>query len=461
MNTAQDPTPTRSLHRFRNKLGVWAGQSVHAAMRLLGRQSTALPGYVAERLGMDPLDQIMQERSYRHRILVTGTNGKTTTTLLMKNILRAAGYQVVNNSSGSNLYRGVLSSLLKDKQQGVMTVLLLEVDEASMTSVVQAVTPDTVIVLNLFRDQLDRYGEVDSTRKLLQQALSLVPEADIVLCADDPHVARLGLERDPQNVHYFGIDAPGIQALVHDHAADVPVSPVTGSALTYSQRFFGHLGHYAAKDKSFSRPLPGVSVKKVDSQRAQFDITMNKKHHKISSNLVGIYNAYNISAALFTSKILDIDTEKAILAIEKSTAGFGRQEIITYQDVAYQFFLIKNPTGFNQVIQSHLLALKGKSTPVVFIINDNFADGRDVSWLWDTACEDLPRDLKLIVSGTRAYDMALRLTDAGLHCQVEEDVTQALRTAGDLSEGQVSVLPTYTALLGIRKKLKLKLEHAS
>ncbi len=220
------------MKRLRNALGITAGKATGRSMKLLGRHSTALPGFVAERIGSQPLEHYMRKRSYAKTILVTGTNGKTTTTMLIASVFREAGYVVVNNGSGSNLTRGVLTALLDDRRQGDDSVLLLEVDEASMPAVCRATKPDIIVVSNIFRDQLDRYGEVDTTRKLLEQALVFAADAQLVLCADDPHVARLGLE-EGRAVSYFGLNASGIKALPHDHASDVPLSPATGAPLVY------------------------------------------------------------------------------------------------------------------------------------------------------------------------------------------------------------------------------------
>lgn len=447
--------------KVRGVASIGAGQLVHRGMRLLGRTSTALPGYVAERIDKDALYKILQNRVYKHKIIVTGTNGKTTTTLLMKNVLQSAGLQVVNNGSGSNLSRGILTTLLQDRRQGSDVVLLMEVDEASMPAVVRASQPTHIIVTNLFRDQLDRYGEVTTTQQMIASALAKAPSAQLILNADDPWVAMLGLGRAHSRVSYFGMGVDRDLALPHDYAADLPVSS-TGSGFEYSRRYFGHLGWYRAADKSFQRPRPDatiVSSRRTKGGRENIDILMFKKHHKLKSNLLGIYNQYNINAVLITSKILDIDLDTAIRAVETTKPGFGRQENIEHMGVMYDFRLIKNPTGFNQVIQEFCRD-QHDNRPLLFVINDNFADGRDVSWLWDVAIEDIRTDGVCIASGKRAYDMALRLQYAGIDCIVKEDIGDALDYAVEQSENnQIRVLPTYTALLAIRKKFALKLEH--
>lgn len=448
------------MKRLKNSLGIGAGKATARAMKIAGRKSTALPGYVAEKIGQTPLDQLLKKRRYAKTILVTGTNGKTTTTMLIAKLLQDGGYEVINNSSGSNLTRGVLTALLSDRRQGARAVLLLEVDEASMPAVCQASKPDIILVLNIFRDQLDRYGEVDSTRRLIEKALEFAPNAELILCADDPHVARLGVKRFKP--YYFGLDSTKVNALDNDHAVDVPLSPKTGAPIKYTRRYFGHVGIYDATDGSFTRPKPNLVTTDV-KQTANgqiIKIQINKEHSlTVCSQLYGLYNAYNIAAALAVADSLDLDLSSASKTIESSASAFGRQEEISIYGKNCKFMLIKNPTGFNQVIQAFFQ--KPVSSAVVIVINDNFADGRDVSWLWDAAVEDMKVAGKVVVSGTRAYDMALRLEYAGIDCEVEVDPMLALRKSCQSSSADVLVLPTYTALLEIRKKLKLQLEHTA
>ncbi len=443
---------------FRDDLAVLVGRIGGATHRLFtGRESTALPGYVAERLGNDPLHMLVSKRRYRAIICITGTNGKTTTTLLTRTALEQAGYVVVNNSSGSNLYRGILTTIMHDVRQGYETILLLEVDEASMPRVMQAVRPTHCVVLNLFRDQLDRYGEVDTTRQLLETAFQKYPSLELILNADDPHVANLGLH---QRAKYFGLDLKGLKALPHDHAADVPLSPITGSVIEYRQRYFGHVGIWQAIDGSVSRPQRSLRV--VESEHRpdgqKLTIKMGKIQHTLSTNLTGAYSLYNVAATTLLMQELGVSIENVQKAMLYSRTAFGRQEILHYQGAQLTFFLIKNPTGFNQVIQSHLQS--NARTPLLFIINDNFADGRDISWLWDAAIEDMHIRGRILVSGSRAYDMALRLEYAGFACEVEMDVAKALQRLAEISaEGAAYVMPTYTALLQCRKLMSLDLEH--
>lgn len=449
------------MKRLRNSLGISAGKVTGRAMKVLRRTSTALPGYVAERIGRDPLTYYLRNRSYAKTILVTGTNGKTTITMLIAGVMRAAGFEVVNNESGSNLTRGVLTALLADVRQGNKSILLLEVDEASMPAVCAATTPDIIVVSNIFRDQLDRYGEVDATRLLLEKAIKLAPDAELVLCADDPHVARLGVGSD-RKTWFFGLNVKGIQALTHDHASDVPLSPKTGAPLQYSRRYFGHVGKYRAVDGSFSRPAPDVEVENIIREESAQVVTIKIRGFGqpviVRSSLVGIYNIYNLVAALAVAAACGLDVEQAAGALRRKNTAFGRQESLHYHGRLCTFLLIKNPTGFNQIIQSFFQ--QPSKSPILVVINDNFADGKDVSWLWDAALEDLSTTGRIIVSGLRAYDMALRLQYAGKDCEVIEDPMRALQELTREGTEEIFILPTYTALLEMRKRLSLKLEHS-
>jgi len=448
--------------KWKSQLGVSIGRVANRGMRLIGRDSTALPGYLAERFERNSLGEFMRGRVYGSRILITGTNGKTTTTHALKTILEADGRPVVSNSSGSNLSRGVLTALMQDNRQGEDVTLLLEVDEASMPAVVAAAEPTHCVILNLFRDQLDRYGEVDTTQKLLVRAL-IGSGAELILNGDDPWVAMIPKLTGSKRTHYFGLNIDGLQALPHDFAADQPVAPLTQAHISYQRRYFGHLGIYAADDGSFKRPALAVDVRKFNKQKTgqqKLHYMLQKKQHSILTNLSGTYNAYNIAAVLLTSSLLGMNQKTVEAGIQSVKPAFGRQEILSIDGKVYQFYLIKNPSGFNQVIQQ-ACTNQTDTRPILFIINDNFADGRDVSWLWDTAVEDIQPGSHIIVSGLRAYDMALRLEYAGLPCQVVPDPIKALQTSQKLAQADlgVRVLPTYTGLLQLRKHLALKLEH--
>lgn len=435
--------------------------------RMLGRGGgSALPGLIAERLDPNSLHKLA--RRLPKVVVITGTNGKTTATRMLVETLRREGRQVITNQSGSNLTRGLLSALVS--QAGLAGKLpaetgVFEVDEATMPSACRDLRPELVVVMNLFRDQLDRYGELDSTAAMVGRGLANVkPGGYILLNADDPLVASLS-KYAPMGVEvlYFGVEDSSIRRLPHDFAADSTSCPNDGQALNYTQNYFGHIGRYSCPQGDFERPkttfqldLAGGVAKFVYSPGKSIPDTMGA----LKLPLPGLYNAYNALATLGAAVSLGISIKSACSALERTTAAFGRVEKVNYRGREVYLLLIKNPTGFNQVIQTFFLESdKGKPAPHVMIaVNDNFADGRDVSWLWDVGFEELRASQPVIASGLRATDLALRLKYAGIMAQVNSNLLAAVDELVEaVPEGKtVYILPTYTAMLELRRALKLE-----
>jgi lipid II isoglutaminyl synthase (glutamine-hydrolysing) len=286
-------------------------------------------------------------------------------------------------------------------------------------------------VLNLFRDQLDRYGELDSTALLIGRAIANL-DADIWLNADDPLVASLAEYVKAGRVHYFGVSDAPVRRLKHDWAADSDRCPKCGEALDYSVNYFSHIGHYSCPEGHFERPKPQIEIK--------------------TEAKGGLYNAYNQLAAVAAAGSLGVSAPEAGADLQQSV--FGRQETFEYKGRQLTLLLIKNPTGFNQVIQTFLTDKPG---PMMIAVNDNFADGRDVSWLWDVAFEETGEG-ELVASGIRAKDLALRLKYADRRSDVEEDLLEGVERLLDIvpTGGSAYILPTYTAMLQLRDKLKLQ-----
>ncbi len=416
---------------------------------------SALPGLVAENLDPKILKKLAR-RIPKGSIIITGTNGKTTTTKMAAEILRDHGLEPITNSGGSNLSRGIVSTLIeRAKFFGIRGKIgLFEVDEAAMPEVAAAVKPGVIIVLNLFRDQLDRYGELDRTASLIGGAIAAT-SAKVYLNADDPLVASLAkYARKPDKVRYFGINSTKSQKLKNDHTADSIHCPVDGKPLKYSTEFFAHVGHYSCPSRDFKRPSPQIAETGIKLQ------------------LPGLYNLYNALGALAVADALEFERAKSIQVLEKVAAAFGRVEKVSIDGKEIYLMLIKNPTGFNQIIQTFFTSpsLRGGTTKqsgrsprsarddikVLIAINDNFADGRDVSWLWDAALEEFTgKKLEVITSGTRAYDMALRLKYAEVKAEAEMDLDTAVeKFLRGVKKGETAyILPTYTSMLAIRKMI--------
>lgn len=420
---------------------------------------SALPGLVAERI--DPKILTGLTAGLRHgSILVTGTNGKTTTSRMIAEILEVSGYSMVHNRAGSNLSRGIISALLSKASLGGRVEAdfgLFEVDEATMPKVAALLNARIIVVTNLFRDQLDRYGELDKTAALIGSAIAAT-DAEVYLNADDPLVASLGrYMRDPAKLHYFGITATVPETTLFSQTADSQHCPLCGASLKYKQIYYAHLGDYICPRGDMARPPLDVALEElvVSSDRTiRFRARFGADRLDIKLPLPGLYNAYNALAALAVSHGLGLNPVKALKGLGQVKGIFGRVERVWAEGRELFLLLVKNPAGFNQMIQTFLLTADRPN--LLILINDGLADGRDVSWLWDVNFEALVGHVgQILVAGTRAQDMALRLKYAGLEGKVVE-VAGGLKELVKLTpEGERAyVLPTYTALLGLKHQLR-------
>ncbi len=432
------------------KLAAWLN-------RMTGSGGSAFPGLVAEKLQSNILKDLAKHNFSRGIVIITGTNGKTTTSKMVAQVLESADISFIHNRTGSNLSRGIISTLIAESDlRGRIKadLALLEVDEASLSGVMKSLKPTVLVVTNLFRDQLDRYGEVDSTAKLLRKTLQGFT-GQLCLNADDPMVVSLASDHKPI---YFGISNYDRKTLEHDTAIDVVKSPTSNQQLEYKKRYFGHLGIYQTANGDFVRPNPNIEVVKVgkeDQTGSLSTIKIAGDELKLKLKLPGLYNIYNALATLSVASCLKLNPVSVVTSLADVTAAFGRVEEVNFEGRRMLLLLIKNPTGFNQIISTFLA--QSNTEPILIIINDNFADGRDVSWLWDVAIEDMTGcEGPIFVSGLRAYDMALRLEYAGLtDITVEPDVGKAIKKLADKTKpGQRAlILPTYTAMLEARKIL--------
>lgn len=406
----------------------------------------------------------MTSRLQRGSIVVTGTNGKTTTTRIISNILRVAGLKPVHNRSGANLVGGITSALLNSatiigKPAG--DIGLFEVDEANLPVVVAETKPAVVVINNLFRDQLDRYGEIDYVASLWRRALRQLPAcACVVLNADDPLVASL---RDSVagRVLYFGIQDERYGMPTLEHAADSKSCVACGARYTYSVAFYGHMGKYVCPNCGAGRPVPDLAATEVwldGTEGAELSLTTSNGPLAVKLGLPGLYNVYNALAAAAASVALGLPLEYVRAGIGSFSAAFGRIERIRMDDRLVFLALVKNPIGFNQVLRTLLLDDVPKD--LLIIINDNIADGTDISWLWDVDFEVLQGRVKsVVVSGTRAEDMAVRLKYAQVDTslvEIEKSLDRALGAGLNKVQegGTLYVLPTYTAMLEIREVIQ-------
>ncbi|MDQ5834069.1 MAG: MurT ligase domain-containing protein [Actinomycetota bacterium] len=431
-------------------------RGVRAASRRLGRTGgTTAPGRLLLRLSPDALERMAGDLD-AGSALVSATNGKTTTAAMIAACLDADGRTVVGNRAGSNMAWGVATALL-DAGREPHQLGLFEVDEAWLPTVAEAVSPRLLLLSNLFRDQLDRYGELET---LADGWATLVEKLDgrakFVLNADDPLVADLG--RGRRDVTYFGLDddsqaLPGMQ-----HAADSKHCRNCGHAYAYEAVYLGHLGRYRCPNCGRERPRLQVAARAValDGMRgSRITLTTRAGELELALPLPGLYNVYNAIAAAATALELGVPLVTAGRALEGFGGAFGRVETIPIEGRQVSILLIKNPAGANEVLRT--LTLEEGRHDLWLALNDRIADGRDISWIWDADFEVLRGHVrKVSCTGTRAEEMALRLKYAGIDAEpaVERDLARSLDAAVRGADGgRLYALPTYTALLELRDLL--------
>ena len=442
-----------------------AARTVGAASRASGRGGgTTLPGRLLLRLDPSAIARLGAQLD-RGVTLVSATNGKTTTAGMLAALLEAEGRHPVHNRAGSNMSWGIATALLEQHgREG-----LFEVDEAWLPQIAAELDPRLVVLSNLFRDQLDRYGELE---RLADDWAEMVAARSgttgFVLNADDPLVADLGRDTDLQRrpgVTYFGIEDPS-QALPElQHAHDAKHCRRCGHPYSYERAFVGHLGHYECPNCHADRPAPdlaAVSIELDGMRGSRFVLRGEHGDREVTLPLPGLYNVYNALAALAAVQRLGVPLDRAIAGLAGVEAAFGRVETIEIAGVAVSILLIKNPAGANEVLRTLQLEAgrgngPGPDLDLWIALNDRIADGRDVSWIWDADFELLAGSARLIYcAGTRAPELAVRLKYAGIPRErlvVEESIERSLDAAVGAADGRLFALPTYTALLELRTLL--------
>lgn len=426
-----------------------------AVLRLLGKGGTALPGKLALRVCPDMLSRLSKDVK---TILITGTNGKTTTSRMTEKMIGDAGYSYFANRSGSNLARGIAAefaanaTIFGKPRRGYAVI---ECDEAAFRTVAGEVKPRVAVVTNVFRDQLDRYGEVTHTLENIRDGLRKAPEAVLCLNADCSLTASLA-EGAPNALRFFGMDVP---LEMSAEVSDAPRCIRCGASYEYSFRTFAHLGGFRCPDCGYARRKPQVSVARVQAflpEGSEADFIVDGEIYPAYVGLPAAYNLYNAAAALAAATALGVPAAEAARSLADVRSGFGRMESFMLNGVRVKVILVKNPAGCDRALD-YLSGLSGDYL-AVFCLNDNLADGTDVSWIWDAAFEKLFADgaqPRLMAAGTRAEDMRLRLKYAG----ADENRVRLIRSDGELiraaSESGVPVyiMPTYTAMLPLRHEL--------
>ncbi len=400
---------------------------VSLSRRLGSGHGSALPGLVVEKLSPHFLGRLLAKLP-EGVVLVSGTNGKTTTTKIVADLLRADGYRVFTNPSGSNFARGVISAALPVMRRGRLEadVAVLELDEAHATHFVAQIKPRYSLLLNVLRDQLDRFGEIDQTARLLSYVAEQTTDV-VVLNADDPRLSQLGQsDRLTARPVWFGASGEASRLYRTDEEL--------------------HAGQRVKRSKAAARDV--LTLDKLTGHLAQYLI--DGKRYATELRLFGIYNALNCGAALSLVRAVEqdrFDPQRAVETLAKIKPAFGRGEELSLARGTVRLILVKNPSGFQLSLDS------AEAQPTLIAINDQYADGRDVSWLWDVKIDSLRQD-EVSVTGIRAYDMALRLEyDQVALRSVEPDIIVATRSFLDRLEGDGQIFATYTAMLKIRQLL--------
>jgi UDP-N-acetylmuramyl tripeptide synthase len=438
---------------MRLALELALARSAGRLSRLAGRGGgTTLPGKILATIDPAALSTLAA-RLPQGSAVVSATNGKTTTASLVAAIL-APGVRLAHNRAGANLVSGVTSTLIEERDAELG---LFEVDEGAFPDVARRIRPRAVCLGNLFRDQLDRYGELERIAERWRAAVEELPaRATLVVNADDPQVGDLASTR-PEAVT-FGLDDPAQARPSLQHAADSKYCLRCGTPYVYAAAYVGHLGDYRCPACGHGRPPLEVAARSIELhglQAVSFDLVTPEDTRRVRIEFPGLYNVYNALAAAALARALGARPEQVGDGLARARPAFGRAERIDVDGRVLLILTIKNPAGANEVVRT--LVAAGAPKIAVIALNDAIADGRDVSWIWDADFEPLLERLeRLVVTGSRAAELALRCTYAGLpgdRLEIVPDLVDALDRGLELTPqgGELTVLPTYTAMLALRK----------
>lgn len=439
---------------LKSKLASNVGRFVRWGLTTFTRGGSSLPGKIATMIDPNILDSLAQNYDV---VVITGTNGKTLTTALTVHALQEKYPQVLTNPTGSNMQQGIVSTFLTAPKlkAGERGVAVLEVDEGSLKHVVKALKPELFVHTNVFRDQMDRYGEIYSIYELMADAAKAVPSATVLANADSPLFNSVSL---PNKQLFFGFNHQSDHDVEPHYNTDGILCPNCHNILKYHQLTYANLGKYYCGHCDFKRPELDYAinqVKELSLTHSSFEID----GFSFTIPVAGLYNIYNALAAYSVARYLGADAEQIENGFSKAERVFGRQEMIDINGKQVLLNLVKNPVGLNQVLE--LIGLDKNPFMLVSILNNHYADGTDVSWIWDGHYEqvvDYPVQ-DVVVGGMKADEMTLRLTVAGIP---EEKITQSssldeiINLIEHSSQDYVHILATYTAMLDLRTKLKDK-----
>lgn len=437
--------------KIKEIIAIIAGKFTLFLSKHILKGGSNFPGKIALKIDSDILKKVSENYKV---ILITGTNGKTTTTSMVNGVLQASGLDTITNATGANMLPGIISCFLKNYKfsNSKTRYAVLEVDEANVKFITEHITPEIICITNLFRDQLDRYGEVYTTLNKIMEGIYKVPESTLLLNGDESLLGRLDV---PNKKVYYGFNESINKNTKVDTNADAKFCKFCKSPYHYNFITYNHLGDFYCPNCGYKREELSYAVTKLIDVNADYSkVAIND--HEFTITQSGLYNIYNALCAYSIAKMSGISEETIRKSFEKQASSFGRQEEININGKKVTMILVKNPAGYNQAID--LISLNKFPYSCCFMLNDNYADGRDVSWIWDVHYETLANtNIKdIIISGSRMYDMAVRLKTANLNTDsfiIKEDYKSVTESIASSSEEKVYILATYTAMINYRKYL--------
>lgn len=433
---------------MRRLIAIWVGKALTIAGRLMGKKSSSSPGECALRICPN-LVKDLNKRVKKKIIVTCGTNGKTTTNNLMCSALEAKGYKVLCNRLGANMLNGIATAYLQEADfLGNINIdyACLEIDEAYTPILFDHFKPDVMVITNLFRDQLDRYGEIDITSDIIKRAIAKVPDLKLILNGDDPLCVQFGKGK---KAYYYGISEKVLPQL--DDTKEGRFCPECGEEQTYNYYHYSQLGDFHCPHCGFKRPEIDFEVKNV-LLRTPMRFTLNGQ--KMEIDYKGFYNIYNLIAVYGAMTVIDEGVEDFSKLLSGYKPQIGRMQEFPFRKPVI-LSLSKNPAGFNQAIAT--VNTDDRKKDVIIAINDKANDGRDVSWLWDVDFDKIKDDNlnTLSTTGIRKWDISLRFKYADINVDlITSDMSEAVKKALESDSDAVYVLVNYTALYSTEAVLK-------
>ena len=444
----------RKPNIFQTVIAVFACKGTRLFLRKTGRGGTAVPGIVAMKLCRNILAGVSSGMKI---VVVTGTNGKTTTCNMIEHSLTQSGKNCLLNKSGANLLHGIASDLICNTNwlgKPKSPYAVLECDEAALKQLCEYIKPRAIVVTNLFSDQVDRYGGVENTLAEIKTGISRSPESVLILNADEPLSASLA-QNAPNKVIWYGLEET-VGSRGDVDLSDAGVCPKCGASYVYDYHIYAHLGGYRCSSCGYHRPDPDVAVTSIDavtSQGSRVRMRTGKKNQEVFISLPAVYNVYNAAAAIAASRAMGVSTAEAVSSMSSLKSSFGRLETFMLNGNRLQMILVKNPAGCNQAF-SYVTSFDEDFTAVL-ALNNRTGDGHDFSWIETTDYEKLcsdPHLKKLYVGGDRAQDLYERLKKAGASEDMMELFTDYRALVETLKQESrpVFLLPNYTAMMDLR-----------